>query len=74
MSYPLIAQALKTCAYELSPIAQAGKTCAAHVAPIAHPGSNELAHVAPIVHLGQAFADEMSSYRSSFENMCGYRL
>ena len=41
-----IAQALKTCAGELSPIAQAlktcadetGETCVAHVAPVAHSG------------------------------------
>ena len=34
---PIIAQALKTCADELSPIiAQAKETCVAHVAHVAH--------------------------------------
>ena len=51
MSYrlPGIAQALKTCANELSPIAQAFKICADELPPIAQAGETCVAHVAVIL-------------------------
>ena len=45
-----IAQALKTCADELSLIAQALKTCAHELPPIAQAGRTRAAHVAHIAH------------------------